>query len=75
MHFSNVSRRFGLDVSYIKGGELLCLELLSLHKKRSFPLRISSVTFPADLLTFTEQIPNQTLYFLCGLHTVFANFE
>ena len=58
-----------------QGGELLCLELLSLHKKWSFPLRISSVTFPADLLTFTEQIPNRTLYFLCGLHIVFANFE
>ena len=39
------------------------------HKKRSFPLRISSVNVtksaekPADLVTFTEDIVNGKLYF------------
>ena len=36
----------------------------SLHKKWSFPLRISSV--PADLATFTEEIINVKLHFLCS---------
>ena len=34
------------------------------HKKWSFPLRISSVN-TADLVTFTEEILNGKLYFLC----------
>ena len=40
---------------------------LTLHKKWSFPLRISSVIvikFPADLVTFTEETLNGKLYFL-----------
>ena len=36
----------------------------TLHKKWSFPLRISSVN--ADLVTFTEEILNGKLYFLCS---------
>ena len=34
---------------------------MSLHKKRSFSLRISSVS--ADLVTFTEKILNGKLHF------------
>ena len=42
-----------------------------LHKKWSFPLRISSVNmtklhFPADLVTLTEEILNGKLHFLCS---------
>ena len=42
-----------------------------LQKKRSFPLRISSVNViksaePADLVTFTEEILNEKLHFLCS---------
>ena len=45
--------------------------LATLHKKSSFPLRISSVNvtkpqFPADLVTFTEEILNGKLQFLCS---------
>ena len=52
-------------------------ELLSLHKKWSFPLRISSVNvtkleFPADLVIFTEEIVNGKLHFLCS---AFLNFS
>ena len=37
---------------------------LSLHKKRSFPLRISSETAEtADLVTVTEEILNEKLFF------------
>ena len=40
-------------------------------KKRSFPLRISSgnvtiLRFSADLLTFTEEILNGKIHFLCS---------
>ena len=43
----------------------------SLHKNRSFPLRISSVNVTksagtADLVTFTEEILNGKLDFLCS---------
>ena len=43
----------------------------SLHKNWSFPLRISSVNvlnpqFPEDLVTFTEEILNGRLHFLCS---------
>ena len=57
----------------------------SLHKKSSFPLRISSVNvtkkFLADLVTFTEEILFLKLHFLCSalkdflpvnLHSVFS---
>ena len=40
---------------------------LTLHKKWSFPLRISSVIvikFPADMVTFTEETLNGKLHFL-----------
>ena len=45
---------------------------LTLHKKPSFPLRISSVNmtnsqFPADLVTFIEEILNGKLHFLCNV--------
>ena len=41
---------------------------ISLHKKWTFPLRISSVNANkfADLVTFTEEIVNGRLYFLCS---------
>ena len=41
---------------------------MALHKKWSFPLRISSVneTKTADLVTFTEEILNGKLPFFCG---------
>ena len=50
--------------------------ILSLHKQWSFLLRISSVNvtksavfcgFGADLVTFTEEILNRKLYFLCSV--------
>ena len=51
----------------------------SRNKVPSFPLRISSVNvtnsqFPADLVTFTEEILNEKLCFLCSDNTesVFA---
>ena len=37
----------------------------SLHKKWSFSLRISSANV-ADLITFTEEILNGKLHFLCS---------
>ena len=46
---------------------------VSLHKKWSFPLRISSVKmwpnpqFHVDLVTFTEEIFNGKLHFLCSV--------
>ena len=43
---------------------------LALQKKRSFPLKISSVNltkFPADLITFTEEIFHGKLHFLCSV--------
>ena len=44
---------------------------IALHKKRSFPLRIFSVNLTksadsCDLVTFTEEIPNAKLHFLCN---------
>ena len=46
---------------------------ISLYKKRSFPLRISST---ADLVTFTKEILNRKLHFLCSVWetTLFALF-
>ena len=39
----------------------------TLRKKCSFPLRISSLNvFPEDLVTFTEEIHNGKLHFLCS---------
>ena len=45
----------------------------ALHKKGSFPLRISLVNmqnlqFPADLVTFTEEIPNENFFFCSVLY-------
>ena len=45
--------------------------LFAIHKKWSFPLRISSVDVintqeTADLVTFTEEIFNGRLHFLCS---------
>ena len=45
-------------------------EALTIHKKWSVPLRISSVSVTketADLATFTEKIPNGILHFLCSV--------
>ena len=43
----------------------------TLHKKWSFPLRSSSIMWPnpqflVDLVTFTEEILNENLHFLCS---------
>ena len=43
----------------------------ALYKNKSFPLRISAVSvtkpqFPADVVTFTEEILNGKLHFLCS---------
>ena len=50
----------------------LVIKLIELHKKWSFPLRISSVNgtnpqFPADLVTSTEEILNGKFHFLCSV--------
>ena len=43
----------------------------ALYKNKSFPLRISAVSvtkpqFPPDVVTFTEEILNGKLHFLCS---------
>ena len=48
------------------------IQCLLLHKKWSFPLRISSVkvtksAFPANLVIFTEEILNRKLPYLCSI--------
>ena len=44
-----------------------CYNTFILHKKWSFPLRISSVNIiPADLVTQTEEIFDQKLFFFCS---------
>ena len=70
----NASRSFWKDMPVF---QVLCLlyyyinfKQVTLHKKSSFPLRISSINvtksqFPADLVTFTEEILNGKLHFLC----------
>ena len=49
--------------------------LKPVHKKSSCPLRISSVNGAdrqetADLITFTEEILNGKLHFLCGVSSL-----
>ena len=51
------------------------LQLLTLHKKLSFPLRISSVNVTksagtVDLVTLSEEILNRKLHFLCSVNVV-----
>ena len=51
-----------------------------LHKKLSFPLRISSVNVtksacPADLVSFTEEILNGKLIFVHGKDAVLSLFN
>ena len=52
---------------------------LTLHKKWSFPLRISLVMwpnpeFPADLVTFTEEILSGKIHFLCSVNLPGPNY-
>ena len=51
--------------------------MVALHKKWSFPLRISSVNVTksatTDLVTFTEEILNGKLHFLCVSNTYKTN--
>ena len=54
---------------------VICLIEKSLHKKWSFPSGISSEIwpnqqFPADLVTFTEEILNGKLHFFCALNEI-----
>ena len=61
-----------LKVYPVCGFILVCSENLALHKKWSFPLRISSVYVAKsavleDFLTFTEEILNGKLYLLCSV--------
>ena len=61
-----------LTISLWKCEYCLIWALFALHKKWSFPLRISSVNvpstqFPADLVTFTEEMFNGKLHFLCSV--------
>ena len=56
-----------------QNGQTLIISLsLSLHKKWRLPLRSSSVIWPnpeetSDLVTFTEEILNGKLHFLCSV--------
>ena len=50
--------------------KLLKHSMVTLHKKWSFPIRIFSV---ADLVTFTEEILNGKLHFLCVSNTYKTN--
>ena len=50
----------------------LLQSLLTLHKKRSFPFRISSVNVTKSavscgLFTFTEEVLNGKFHFLCSV--------
>ena len=48
---------------------LTCIDLIvinSLHKKWSFPLQTSSVNVTKSAVTFTEEICNEKLHFLCS---------
>ena len=61
-----------LPGSYISLFTKKMLNLFTLHKKWSFPLRIPSIkmakpAFPADLVTYTEEILNGKLHFLRSL--------
>ena len=58
--FIESGKRTPAHSNEVKKNELL--------RKRSFPLRISSVNVtPADLVTFTEEILNGKLHFLCSV--------
>ena len=46
----------------------------SLHKKRSFPLKISSVNV-TKLVTFTDEMLNRKLYFLCSELFLYDAFD
>ena len=68
-----------VDLLEETGSALLSVKVkivtITLHKKWSFPLRIFSVNvtkpqFPADFLTFTEEILNEKLHFLCSVTKV-----
>ena len=57
---------------------LIWVEAGTLHKKWSFPLSISSVNViksavPYNLVTFTEEIGNGKLHFLCKKKSHFVN--
>ena len=41
--------------------------VITLHKKLSFPLRISSVTVTKSAAAFAEKIINEKLYLLCSV--------
>ena len=63
--FKRLSLAFFIGVTE----KLPCI-LLTLHKKRSFPLRISPVNAikSADLVTFTGEILNGKRHFLCSVN-------
>ena len=69
-NFDNISEILGTNLGPCQISTMNALaKRLPLHKKWSFPLRISSVNVEtADLVTFTEEILNGKLYFLCTLH-------
>ena len=56
---------------------LFTVLLFTLHKKWSFPLRISSVNVTkfTDLVTFTEETFNGKLQFLCSVETLSNIFD
>ena len=56
---------------------------MALHKKRRFPLRISSVNMTKfavswqcpDLVTFTEEILNEKFHFLCKVDSFWEGMQ
>ena len=69
-------KKFGVIINNLFTREFDVLQALNVqhnhlkpiyHKKRSFPLRISSVNATAGLVTFTEEILNGKLHFLCSV--------
>lgn len=59
-------------LKYMKSGRLSLKRNQALHKKRRFPLRVSSVNviksaLSSDLVAFTDQILNRKLHLMCSV--------
>ena len=78
LHLQAVELKFYLKTTlslvFPKGLENLrtpnTTQKLTLHKKISFYLRISSIKLTADLVTFIEEILNGKLHFLSSVMSV-----
>ena len=67
----NMSWIYQMEIYFLTRKIVCKPQKATLHKKKSFPLRISSVNVtksavPTDLLTFTEEILIRKLHFMCS---------